>query len=72
MGNPNVSFDFNDLERPSSGSLIYFNPYILQGEEVGHMLLLNTNRKSYIGIQQYYLIPVRMSLVGQIHVQGSP
>ncbi len=42
-----ITFDFNDLERSMSRSLIFGRLISRKGADSGHMLLLNTNKKSH-------------------------
>ena len=44
-----IAFDLSDLERSMSRSLRFQRPISRKATELGHMLLLNTSRKSYMG-----------------------
>ena len=46
MGSPS---DLSGINRSSSMSLIFESPISQKGAELGHILILNTNRKSYLG-----------------------
>ncbi len=45
-----ITFDFSDLERPMSRSLRFRSNKSPKEAELGHMLLLNINRKVCMGV----------------------
>ncbi len=52
MASPETShLTLSDLERSNSRSLKFRSPISCKGAELGHMLLLNINRKAYMGSQ---------------------
>ncbi len=48
-----ITFDLSDIERPMLRSLIFGRLISPKGDELGHMFLLNTNRKPYMGSQMH-------------------
>ncbi len=50
-GEPNtmITFDLSGIESRMPKSLRFLKAYIPKGAKIGHMLLLNSNRKTYIG-----------------------
>ncbi len=44
-----ITFDLSDLERSMSRSFRFSKLISYKGTELGHMLLLNINRKPYMG-----------------------
>ena len=50
LGSPitQLHLTLSDLERPNSSSIIFRRPISRKGAELGHALLLNTNREGYM------------------------
>ena len=46
-----LQLTFSDLKKSNSRSLRFLSLISCKGAELDHMLLLKTNRKSYMGVQ---------------------
>ncbi len=53
-----ITFHLSDLERSMSRSLRFGCLIFHKGAKIGHMLLLDCNRKPYMRVQWYdYILP---------------